>query len=409
MVEEFNNVTNAMNATKAFVESVMSTTMINDGPLVDSDAVSPVTLSMEWSRVARLLIMIGLSVIGSIGNVYMISSVMIEDHLNKRGNTFVANVALADLLISGLVIPASAVVILSGLQDSPPVCQFQWFLSILCCLVTVLTMTAVAAENYIRLCLTPECYAKLTVTKITTLLFAIWIVSSILVTLQSVYNMGPDYCAKRISRIVPTQALAAGAIVLAPLLITAGLYMRITYQVHVARLNPSFKPPLAFNWDYSLMLANAYSFVMFVVFWAPFAIVLALATVQRLQSAQVFYNLAWLALSKSCFNNLVYCAGNRHFRNAYVNLFHYCCCKTTVTFSRRARDGATRPSGDVRVHIIPGYNMYSYTSPTRSRESGSCPLQGRPRARANGGGGGLGCGSGGGGGGGGGGRDVYEL
>ncbi|VVC28437.1 GPCR, rhodopsin-like, 7TM,G protein-coupled receptor, rhodopsin-like [Cinara cedri] len=384
---------------------MLSTTFINDGPMVDSDAVSPVTLSMEWSRVARLLIMIGLSVIGSIGNVYMISSVMIEDHLNKRGNTFVANVALADLLISGLVIPASAVVILAGLQDSPPVCQFQWFLSILCCLVTVLTMAAVAAENYVRLCLTPECYAKLTVTKITTLLFAIWIVSSILVTLQFIYKLGPDYCAKRVSNIMPTQILVAGTILLAPLLITAALYVRITYQVHVARLNPSFKPPLAFNWDYSLMLANAYSFVMFIVFWAPFAVVLSLATVQ-IMSAQVFYNLAWLALSKSCFNNLVYCAGNRHFRNAYVNLFHYCCCKTTVTFSRRARDGASRPSGDVRVHIIPGYNMYSYTSPTRSRESGSCPLQGRPRTRANGGGCGGGSGSGGGGGGG---RDVYEL
>lgn len=82
MLENF-NVTNE--TSKAIVESVMSTTIINDGPLVDSDAVSPVTLSMEWSRVARLLIMIGLSVIGSIGNVYMISSVMIEDHLNKRG------------------------------------------------------------------------------------------------------------------------------------------------------------------------------------------------------------------------------------------------------------------------------------------------------------------------------------
>lgn len=85
MLEEL-NVTIVINETsKAIVESVMSTTMINDGPLVDSDAVSPVTLSMEWSRVARLLIMLGLSVIGSIGNVYMISSVMIEDHLNKRG------------------------------------------------------------------------------------------------------------------------------------------------------------------------------------------------------------------------------------------------------------------------------------------------------------------------------------
>jgi len=92
MIEDMTNVTNAINeTTTAIVESVMSTTMINDGPLVDSDAVSPVTLSMEWSRVARLLIMIGLSVIGSIGNVYMISSVMIEDHLNKRGEYLIPN------------------------------------------------------------------------------------------------------------------------------------------------------------------------------------------------------------------------------------------------------------------------------------------------------------------------------
>lgn len=88
MLDDF-NVTSAYNETSTtIVETVMSTTIINDGPLVDSDAVSPVTLSMEWSRVARLLIMIGLSVVGSIGNVYMISSVMIEDHLNKRGEYY---------------------------------------------------------------------------------------------------------------------------------------------------------------------------------------------------------------------------------------------------------------------------------------------------------------------------------
>lgn len=46
---------------------------------------SPVTLSTEWSSMARLLVLACLSVIGSIGNVFMISSVMIEDHLKKAG------------------------------------------------------------------------------------------------------------------------------------------------------------------------------------------------------------------------------------------------------------------------------------------------------------------------------------
>lgn len=46
---------------------------------------SPVTLSTEWSKMARLLVLACLSVLGSIGNVFMISSVMIEDHLKKAG------------------------------------------------------------------------------------------------------------------------------------------------------------------------------------------------------------------------------------------------------------------------------------------------------------------------------------
>lgn len=50
--------------------------------------VSPVTLSEDWSRVARLLLVVCLAVVGSVGNVYMISAVMIEDHLKKRGDIY---------------------------------------------------------------------------------------------------------------------------------------------------------------------------------------------------------------------------------------------------------------------------------------------------------------------------------
>lgn len=52
---------------------------------IKNNEFSPVTLAAEWSRMARLLVLAGLSVVGSIGNVFMISSVMIEDHLKKAG------------------------------------------------------------------------------------------------------------------------------------------------------------------------------------------------------------------------------------------------------------------------------------------------------------------------------------
>ncbi|KAK9878003.1 hypothetical protein WA026_020215 [Henosepilachna vigintioctopunctata] len=127
----------------------------------ESEYVSPVTLSADWSRLARLILLVCLASIGSVGNVFMISAVMIDDYLRKRGNTFLVNIALADFLVSGLVVPASAVVILAGLQDNLNVCRFQWFLAALCFLVSVLSIAAVAVENYVRLRCSSEVSQKL--------------------------------------------------------------------------------------------------------------------------------------------------------------------------------------------------------------------------------------------------------
>lgn len=284
------------------------------------------------------------------------------------GNIFVVNVALADLIITGIVMPASAVVILAGLEAPTQLCNVQWSLAILSWLTTVLSLAATAAENYSRLCLSPDTYARLTTTRITWMAVLIWIVSGLAVALQQAYDLGPDYCTRKSSGILFYQATVAALFVILPAILTTLFYARTIMQVRLARAHPSFKPPVAFGWDYSLMKTNMYSFFLFFVFWLPFGVLLFIGSVKTI-SPRLFYNLAWIALSKSCVNNFLYCLTDRHFRSAYINLFHYCCCKTTVTFSRRSRGELARPSGDVRVHIIPGYNMYSYTSPQRNREN----------------------------------------
>lgn len=295
------------------------------------------------------------------------------------------------------MIPASTVAILASLDGSLAVCRFQWFLAVVCFLVTLLTLITTAAENYSRLCASEQCYEILTPTKITCLIITYWIICSVLSGMQFIFDINFDYCTRKMSTLLPHQATIAALALFMPIFLTFCCYIKIVYQVRAAKARPSFKPPVTFQWDYSLMKTNLYSLILFISFWLPFCIVLAIGSVRDI-SAGLFYNLAWLALSKSCFNNFLYCICNRHFRNAYVNLFHYCCCKTTVSLNRRPRGDGTRPSGDVRVHIIPGYNMYSYTSPQRGNETGRhsggkrCgPSSCRPStSRPNG-------------------RDVYEL
>lgn len=144
--------------------------------------------------------------------------------------------------------------------------------------------------------------------------------------------------------------------------------MAILSDVKKFMKSPNFKPNINYMWDVGLVRTNFYSYLIFIAFWLPFGIVIAYGSLTIIPN-KTFYNTAWIGLSKSCFHNVVYCITNKHFRNAYVNLFHYCCCKTTVSVSRRQRTDGCRPTSDVRVHIIPGYNMYSYTSPQRSTNS----------------------------------------
>lgn len=143
-------------------------------------------------------------------------------------------------------------------------------------------------------------------------------------------------------------------LILIPLLITFFVHIRIIIDAKKFMSQPSFKPSMSYKADFSLVRSNFYSFLTFVIFWLPFGIIFALSysTSPRHITDKAFYLTAWIGLSKSCFHNLIYCMTNRHFRNAYFKLFNYCCCKATVSTTRRRNIDVTR--SDVRVHIIPG-------------------------------------------------------
>lgn len=115
-------------------------------------------------------------------------------NISVLGNVLIVNVALADLLITGLVIPASAVVILSGSEASLIVCQFQWFLAVLSFMVTVLTLASTATENYMRLFCSRS---PLTTPALTIMVLGYWAVSGIASGMQFAMDIGFDYCTRK--------------------------------------------------------------------------------------------------------------------------------------------------------------------------------------------------------------------
>lgn len=213
-------------------------------------------------------------------------------------------------------------------------------------------------------------YASLTAGRVTATIIVVWLIAVTVVALQSSLDIGPDFCQGKLTGIVMEQVVGASVLVGLPTLMMLFLYVKLVIRVRRAMRN-SYKPPATFSWDYELTKTNMWSCVMFAVFWLPFGVTVCMNSFVPI-SKRVLYNLAWFALSKSCFNNLLYCVADRHFRSAYVKLFHYCCCKTTVSFSRRPRGGEGRNSSDVRlrVHIIHSYASPSSCRPTVARPNG---------------------------------------
>lgn len=222
-----------------------------------------------------------------------------------------------------------------------------------------------AFENYCRVCTPQDGRAWFNRKRTTAILLLIWFLCTFATSLQYVFEMSFDYCAKQNMKPLPSDAAYYAGIIIVPIVLTLYIHIKIIIDVRKFMTSPNFRPNMIFTRDIELTKTNFYSFIIFVVFWLPFAVVLAYGPVGAV-SNQLFYGAAWFGFCKSCFHNVIYCFTNNHFRSAYVRLFNYCCCKTTVAQSRRQRGEGCRPTADVRVHIIPGYNMYSYTSPQRA-------------------------------------------
>lgn len=105
---------------------------------------------------------------------------------------------------------------------------------------------------------------------------------------------------------------------------------------------------------------------------------------------QNYLDTVWcIAIANSCCFSYLYALTNRDFRDAFNKLFYYCCCKSHVTFSRKSaivRRPIANESMNLRVHIIPGLNIYSPRKETTTAHHSN--------NRAGGGGGGGHGGSG---------------
>lgn len=115
--------------------------------------------------------------------------------------------------------------------------------------------------------------------------------------------------------------------------------------------------------DDQLLKSNIIVFILNLTLWFPFVLLTIAAQYREQFTQELKDSVWWMATLNCCSCSYVYALTNKDFREAFNKLFYYCCCKSHVTFQRKTpifrRQLDVDSKGNLRVHIIPGLNVFS--------------------------------------------------
>lgn len=84
-----------------------------------------------------------------LGNVFVIAAILLERNLQSVANYLILSLAVADLLVAGLVMPLSAVYLVSDEWSmGPELCDMWTSSDVLCCTASILHLVAIALDRY---------------------------------------------------------------------------------------------------------------------------------------------------------------------------------------------------------------------------------------------------------------------
>ncbi|XP_074598019.1 histamine H2 receptor-like [Brevipalpus obovatus] len=305
------------------------------------------------------------SVVGSVGGIFIISAITVIDTLQVRGNVFLVSLTMSHLMITILVVPASCIAIMANLEEDPSICHFQWLITQSCSLISVLSFMFISIENLKGITSLVTYDFCCTKAKIVAITLMIWCFGILFPVGQHVSDFGPSICKNESNLPIwmPYHATVCVALLIVPTLITLICFLRCFFIIKYLRQqlesNPTEDPWAYTLTDESLLKSNIWVYSLSFIMWMPLCIVIIVKVMKESPVAQELLNTCWyIAIANSSIFSFVYAATNRDFAEAFFKLFYYCCCKSHVTWTRKGippRRAVEEQQSGLRFHIIPGF------------------------------------------------------
>ena len=304
---------------------------------------------VTWSAELAIFMAV-IACYGAAGNLFIIGAVLLRPNLRTRGNAFVINLAVADLIVTGYIMPLGIATSQYKLKPfSDVLCDFNAFLVVTTCGVSTQSLMLIAIERYFHVCRMRQ-YDRV----FTPQLVAVYIVFAWLYTMAwsmqgwtgwTKYYYGHDYflCLFYGPESMSYDVCLVVFGILLPLIVLLFCYISIyrvvqssrkAIEAHKTAGSPNarktrhIKKVQARERKFILMLVTIV--VVFCVCWAPGAGVMAVSGLYGEDGVPVLaYTVTiWIALCNSALNSIIYGTMNTNFRRGYLQIatIVFCCC-----------------------------------------------------------------------------------
>lgn len=148
----------------------------------------------SWDRVFKLVLLSFVSTIGSMGAIFIVSAITVIDTFQVRGNCFLVSLTFGHLLVTILVLPASAIAIMADISEDASLCHFQWLITLACFVVSVLSFLFMSIDSYFGLKSLITYQLCCNRCRICLIVLIIWFAAFIVPFMQHSNHFGPEFC-----------------------------------------------------------------------------------------------------------------------------------------------------------------------------------------------------------------------
>ena len=325
-------------------------------------------------NVGYLTVTLVVAALGIIGNSLVIGAILVHKRLRVLSNAFIINLAVADLLVAGVIHPFTALGIIRGKdffyqKDSDQSTDFCEFLSSFCvisCTTSVFSIATVAINRYIYIC-HHQSYSKIyTRRTVPFMMVGMWLFG-VLVDIPMFFGFGRhEFHTRAATCIFDTTHLGYKIYfvligILFPIGIISYCYTRIVW--FVVKANRRFKNRIGSETttisskaqtvrpaDVKLLKTVATIGSLGVIIYTPLSITLLLDYGQVPKTVWMFST--GLMHSYSCINWCVYALTNNNFRKGYVLIFRKLLCRQLMDQPEESVDGSTETKDQTQMSTI---------------------------------------------------------